>query len=92
MPLISRWTEDKGKEGKEGKIKGEKTETYRENDRGTKQIFKNLNICQIAQGKSISQQNKTQDLYLKMLPEHRTNKSVQKNYFERYLAFSTLIK
>lgn len=54
MPLISRWTEDKGKEGKEGKIKWEKTETCRENDRGTKQIFKNLNICQIAQGKSLS--------------------------------------
>lgn len=44
--LISRCKEDQGKEEKEGKM-GE--ETYRENDRGTKQIKKNLNICQIAQ-------------------------------------------
>ena len=49
MALISSWKEDKGKEEKGGKIKWEKRETYRENDRGTKQIKKILNICQIAQ-------------------------------------------
>lgn len=36
MALISRWKEDKGKKEKGGKIKWEKRETYRENDRGTK--------------------------------------------------------
>jgi len=54
MPLISRWTEDKSKEEKEGKIKWKKKETYRENDRGKKTDLKNLSICQIAQGKSLS--------------------------------------
>lgn len=33
----------------EGKIKQEKRDTHRENDRGKQEIKRNLNVCQIAQ-------------------------------------------
>lgn len=53
MPLISRWTKDKGKEEKEGKIRWEERETERK-WQGNKTDYQNINICQIAQGKSLS--------------------------------------
>lgn len=50
--FISGWIEDEERQRKkkaEGKIKQEKRDTYRENDRGKKQIKRNLNGCRIAQ-------------------------------------------
>ena len=64
----------RGKKKKaEGKIKQEKRDTYRENDRGKKQIKRNLNVCQIAQ-RQISLLDKKnikllRFLISKMLPE-----------------------
>lgn len=50
--FISGWREHeerKRKKKTEGKIKQEKRDTHRENDRGKQQIKRNLNVCQIAQ-------------------------------------------
>lgn len=76
MPFIFGWIKDNGKGEKEGKIKW-KREKYTENGRVKNRLREISIFVKLLRGKYLFWNNKTLKIFIfKMLPEHRTNRSV----------------